>query len=130
MSEKLKKTIALRSIVMNQMAQVMPQGSLTFYQQAQKESIPGIYAVFTVEEIDTTDGRHTYETEINLVGSGGDTATIENLADDIQAHFDKLVIINGNVGVYFYADRRNNVEEEDRTIIRRRLTFSTYLYER
>ena len=126
----LKKTIALRTTVSRELANVMPKDSLIFYQQAQKEALPSIYAVYTVEEIDNTDGRLTYELEINLVGSGGDTSTIENLADDIQAHFNKLVCIENDIGVYFYTDRRNNVEEEDRTIIRRRLTFSTYVYER
>lgn len=126
----LKKTMALRTTVSTELAKVMPMDSLIFYQQAQKEARSSIYAVYTVEQIDETDGRLTFELEINLVGSEYDTSTIENLADDVQAHFNKLVIIDDDIGVYFYADRRNNVEEEDRTIIRRRLTFSTYLYER
>ena len=126
----LKKTMALRTTVSTELAKVMPKDSLIFYQQAQKDARMSIYAVYTVEQIDDTDGRLTFELEINLVGSEYDTSTIENLADDVQAHFNKLVIIDDDIGVYFYADRRNNVEEEDRTIIRRRLTFSTYLYER
>lgn len=126
----LKKTMALRTTVSTELAKVMPKDSLIFYQQAQKDARTSIYAVYTVEQIDDTDGRLTFELEINLVGSEYDTSTIENLADDVQAHFNKLVIIDDDIGVYFYADRRNNVEEEDRTIIRRRLTFSTYLYER
>ena len=126
----LKKTMALRTTVSTELAKVMPKDSLIFYQQAQKDARTSIYAVYTVEQIDDTDGRLTFELEINLVGSEYDTSTIENLADDVQAHFNKLVIIDDDIGVYFYDDRRNNVEEEDRTIIRRRLTFSTYLYER
>ena len=42
----------------------------------------------------------------------------------------KKVVITNDIGVYFYEDRRNNVTEEDRLIIRRRLTFTTHLYER
>jgi hypothetical protein len=130
MSEPLSKTIALRTVVYSELTSCMPSGSATYYQQAQKEGVPSTYAVFTVEEIDLTDGKYTYELEINLVSHGYDTATIEDLADAVQKHFDKLVKITDYIGVYFYSDRRNNVEEEDRTILRRRLTFSTYLYER
>lgn len=129
MPEPLKKTIALRTVIVSKLAEVMPQGSKTYYQQAQNDH-PKIYAVYTIDQIDLTDGRNSYEVEINVMDYGADTATIENLADDIQAKFDCLVVINDNIGVYFYAERRNSVEEEDRNVLRRRLTFSAYLYER
>lgn len=122
------RTIALRTAVVSTLGNVMPQGSKTYFQQAQDDH-PKIYAVYTIDMMDFTDGRYTYELEINVMDYGADTATIENLADSIQAAFDKLVIINDDIGVYFYTDRRNSVEEEDRNILRRRLTFSTYLYE-
>jgi hypothetical protein len=125
----VNKTLALRTAVVSELAKVLPQGMAAYYQQAQKTA-PEAYAVYTIEEIDNTDERLTYELEINLVMHGHDTSTIEDLADAVQKHFNKLVKITEDVGVYFYADRRNNVEEEDRTILRRRLTFSTYLYER
>ena len=123
------RTYALRTVVVQTLSEVMPSGSKTYYQQAQSDH-PKIYAVYTIEQIDLTDGRYTYEVEINIVDYGDDTAPIENLADTIQQAFDKLVVINDDVGVYFYIDRRNSVEEEDRNSLRRRLTFSTYLYER
>lgn len=107
----------------------MPEGSKIYYQQAQ-ETTPKIYAVYTLDMIDTTDERILYELEINVMDYGTDTSGIEELADDIQALFNKNVVINEEIGIYFYADRRNAVEEEDRNILRRRLTFSTYLYER
>ena len=65
-----------------------------------------------------------------------DMATVRNnlsaadAAKLIQKTFDKKVVINNDIGVYFYIDRRNNPTEEDRLVIRRRLTFTTYLYER
>lgn len=124
-----KKTVALRTEVVNTLTAVMPEGSKIYYQQAQKEH-PQIYAVYTIDQIDNTDERLTYELEINVMDYGTDTSTVENLADDIQAAFNTKVIIADTIGVYFYADRRNSVEEEDRNILRRRLTFSTYLYER
>ena len=125
----MQKTLALRTAVVAKLATVMPQGSKTYYQQAQNDH-PKVYAVYTIDQINLTDGKNSYEVEINVMDYGADTSAIENLADDIQAAFDELVIINEDIGVYFYAERRNSVEEEDRNSLRRRLTFSAYLYER
>ena len=125
----LSRTVALRTAVVSKLGEVMPQGSKIYYQQAQNDH-PKIYAVFTLNMVSLIDGRYTYELEINVMDYGEDTSAIENLADSIQAVFNKLVIINDYIGVYFYAEMRNSVEEEDRNALRRRLTFSTYLYER
>lgn len=129
MPDPLKRTIALRTVVVSKLTETMPSGSKIYYQQAQDDH-PKIYAVYTIDMVDLVDGRYSYEVEINVMDYGTDTSTLENLADSIQAKLNKLVVINDNVGVYFYADRRNSVEEEDRNILRRRLTFSAYLYER
>lgn len=125
----MNRTIALRTIVVTLLNTVMPSGSKTYFQQAQDDH-PKVYAVYTLDMIDNTDERYLYELEVNVMDYGTDTANIEDLADSIQALFNKNVQITEDVGVYFYADRRNAVEEEDRNILRRRLTFSTYLYER
>lgn len=125
----MQTTLALRTVVVSVLDTVMPQGSKTYYQTAQDDH-PKVYAVYTLDLVDQTDGRKTWELEINAMDYGKDTATIENLADSIQKKFDKLVVINNDIGVYFFTDRRNTVEEEDRNILRRRLTFSTYTYER
>lgn len=129
MPDPLKKTLALRTVIVSKMSDVMPLDSKTYYQQAQNDH-PKIYAVYTIDQIDLTDGRNSYEVEINVMDYGPDTSTVEDLADDIQAKFNGLIEINDDIGVYFYAERRNSVEEDDRNILRRRLTFSAYLYER
>ena len=123
------RTVALRTVVVDTLTAVMPSGSKVYYQQAQKEH-PKIYAVYTMDLVTVTDERYAYELEINVMDYGTDTATVEDLADSIEAAFNKKVVLNNYIGVYFYSDRRNAVEEEDRNILRRRLTFSTYLYER
>lgn len=123
------KTVALRKAVVSALGEVMPAGGKVYFQQAEKTPVYP-YAVYTVNMIDNTDERDLYELEINLVGYDADTETMENLTDAVMAAFNKKVIINDSIGVYFFADRRNIVEEEDRRIIRRRLTFSAYLYER
>lgn len=124
----MNRTLALRTVVVSLLGTVMPAGAKVYYQQAQKEH-PKIYAVYTLDLIDKTDGKYSYELEINVMDYGTDTSTIEDLADTIQKTFDKKVQITEDVGIYFYTDRRNTVEEEDRNSLRRRLTFSTYLYE-
>lgn len=104
-----------------------PTGKV-YYQQAEKGEHK--YIVYTVDEILREDERTTLELEINVMDYGSDTSTAENLADQIQAEFDKKFIINNDIAAYFYIDRRNAPVEEDRLVIRRRLTFTTYLYER
>lgn len=129
MSTPLNKTLALRTVVVEQLATVMPESSKIYYQQAQKEH-PTIFAVYLLDQLMNEDGRYTYELEINVMDYGTDTSTVEDLADSIQDLFNKKVVITDDIGVHFYTEHRNTVEEEDRNILRRRLTFSAYLYER
>lgn len=125
----MNKTLALRTVVVEQLSTVMPEGSKIYYQTAQKDH-PKIFAVYLLDQMMLEDDRYAYELEINVMDYGTDTSTLEDLADSIQAAFDKKVVITADIGVHFYTDRRNTVEEEDRNILRRRLTFSAYLYER
>jgi len=125
----MNKTLALRTVVVEQLSSVMPEGSKIYYQTAQKDH-PKIFAVYLLDQMMLEDDRYAYELEINVMDYGTDTSTLEDLADSIQAAFDKKVVITADIGVHFYTDRRNTVEEEDRNILRRRLTFSAYLYER
>ena len=139
MSEPLSKTIALRQVVSEILTDCVTPPAIdnetpvpsmkVYYQQAEKEH-PSRYIVYTIDEALREDERTTYELEVNVMDYGTDTEPAETLADTIQATFDKKVVINNDIGVYFYEDRRNNVTEEDRLIIRRRLTFTTHLYER
>lgn len=129
MSQEMNKTLALRTTVVNLLSTVMPNGSKVYYQQAQKDH-PKIYAVYLLDQLMNEDERYTYELEVNVMDYGTDTSTVEDLADAIQDLFNKRVVITDDIGVHFYTDRRNTVEEEDRNILRRRLTFSAYLYER
>ena len=70
------------------------------------------------------------ELEVNVMDYGTDTSAAETLADTIQTAFDKQFCINSDIACYFYIEQRNTLTEQDRLIIRRRLTFTTYLYER
>lgn len=122
-------TIALRTVVVTKLTTAMPESAKVYFQQAQSDH-PATYAVYTLDLVDNTDETEMWELEVNIVGYGPDTSTIESLADTVMAAFNKSVVINENIGVHFYADRRNAVEEEDHNILRRRLTFTAYAYER
>lgn len=135
----MSKTIALRTVVesiLNGLVTPAPTeqtpnpvpAEKVYYQQAEKGAQK--YIVFSLDEILREDERTTIELEINVMDYGNSTTAAETLADLIQKTFDKKVVINNDIGVYFYIDRRNNPTEEDRLVIRRRLTFTTYLYER
>lgn len=131
----MTKTTALRTVIQTMLESVVtPANSQTpsmkvYYQQAEKEP-PTRYIVYTLDEVMREDERTTLELEVNVMDYGTSTTNAEELADTIQATFDKNFQITNDIAVYFYIDRRNSPVEEDRLIIRRRLTFTTYLYER
>lgn len=129
----MSKTIALRNAVRDVLVGTVTVNSVpsmkVYYSQAEKDAATK-YIVYTIDEVMREDERTMLELEVNVMDYGTDTSAAETLADTIQAAFDKRFIINNDIAVYFYIDRRNAPTEQDRLIIRRRLTFTTYLYER
>lgn len=100
-----------------------------FYGQAKNDHSKQ-YVIFSVEEVTRQDGRITYELEVNCIDYGYDTELCEEMADSITAALDHSVTIEEEIEFHVYANRRNNVSAQDEKIIRRRLTFDLYLYER
>ena len=100
-----------------------------FYSQAKNDHSKQ-YVIFSVEEVTRQDGRITCELEVNCIDYGFDTELCEDMADSITAALDHSVTIKEEIEFHVYANRRNNVTAPDEKIIRRRLTFDLYLYER
>ena len=100
-----------------------------FYSQAKNDHSKQ-YVIFSVEEVTRQDGRITCELEVNCIDYGFDTELCEDMADSITAALDHSVTIKEEIEFHVYANRRNNVSAQDEKIIRRRLTFDLYLYER
>ena len=100
-----------------------------FYGQAKNDHSKQ-YVIFSVEEVTRLDGRITYELEVNCIDYGYDTEFCECMADCITDALDHSVTIKQEIEFHVYANRRNNVSAQDEKIIRRRLTFDLYLYER
>ena len=100
-----------------------------YYSQAKSDHSQQ-YVIFSVEEVTRLDGRITCELEVNCIDYGNDTELCECIADCITAALDHSVTIKEEIEFHVYANRRNNVSAQDEKIIRRRLTFDLYLYER
>lgn len=124
----MNKTLALRTAVASII--VSNAGTVPVYYARLMDNTLRTYIIYTCDEVTRSDDRITYSVELNLVDYGTDTANIEELADVLQKAFDKHVHIDQYIGAHFYAEARNSVSEEDANILRRRLTFSAYLYER
>ena len=95
-----------------------------------KPSAAAPYLIFDVEEITREDGRITCELEVNCLDYARNTERCENIADAVEKALDHTVTITENIEFHIYANRRNNVSSNDVQIVRRRLTFDLYLYER
>ena len=128
----MNKTKLLREELRKTLASVLAGAEIEaeiYYTRAPKNH-PGKYLIYTLEEVTREDGRITIELEINCHDYGMDTEACENMADVITGSLDHTVTLTEDIEFHVYANRRNNVTEEDEKVIRRRLTFDLYLYER
>jgi len=87
-------------------------------------------AVFRYEDVSAMDGVILGELEINVLGYGRDTETIENNCDSIINLLDHVYCEETTIAYTSYFERKNNVESDDPNIIRRRLVFSVKLYDK
>lgn len=122
----MSKTKALRTAVVEV---IRRYASCVYYGQADPEH-PKQYVVYDLEEISRADNRTDMQLEINCMDYGTDTSACETMADSLQKAFDHIVVSKDEIFFNAYIDRRQPVYEEDRKIIRRRLMFNLYLYER
>ena len=88
------------------------------------------YLVWNLEEVSYEDGFSLQELEVDVVDSGEDTAAVESVADDLQQRLDHLYAMTDTFHVSVYRERRQPIYENDKTVIRRRLTFQVRLHER
>ena len=88
------------------------------------------YCIYSTREIDKTDSMILGELEVNVVDFGPDTAQAERIADEIQQRLDHLCHLGKEVGFWLYPGIRQPVQDENKRLIRRRLTFELHLMER
>ena len=86
--------------------------------------------VWNLQELAYEDGLSLQELEANVMDYGEDTAPAESIADDLQQRLDHFQTLEETFEVSVYRERRQPLQENDKLVIRRRLTFQVRLYER
>ena len=87
------------------------------------------YLVYEISELTSNYGKTLMELEINVFDYGDDTNNVEIIADELQDKLHKNYFINDKIQFVVYRGLRGKVEENDKQIIRRRLTFEIQLHE-
>ena len=86
--------------------------------------------VWNLQELAYEDGLSLQELEADVMDYGEDTAPAETIADDLQQRLDHFQTLEETFEVSVYRERRQPLQENDKLVIRRRLTFQVRLYER
>jgi len=116
-----------RRVIQGMLAAVAGDG--VYYIQA-RESHPANYVTYTIEQLSYIDFEERGQIEINVMGYGTDSSTVEDLTDAIREKFDHKDVLTDSLYAVFYFNRSQPVTEEDRLIIRRRLVIDYYLTRR
>lgn len=104
--------------------------ALTSYYGMAKDNAPALYAVWSLSGVTADEILDQVELEIYVIGRGDDTTSVENIADAIWSALDHWYYYNStdNIGFTSYPSVRNVLSEDDKTIIKRRLTFTVRVY--
>lgn len=86
--------------------------------------------VWNLQELAYEDGLSLQELEADVMDYGENTAPAEAIADDLQHRMDHFQSLEETFEVTVYRERRQPLQENDKLVIRRRLTFQVRLYER
>ena len=86
------------------------------------------YTTFLLKELQTADGQTQCRLEVNCVAKTAEE--VETLADNIQDRFDGYSHLDDKTAFEIYRLQRDIIEEEDKEIERRRLTFELNYYKR
>ena len=86
--------------------------------------------VWNLQELTYEDGLSLQELEADVMDYGADTSPAEAIADDLQKRLDHFQTLTDAFEVSVYRERRQPLQENDKLVIRRRLTFQVRLYER
>ena len=126
---KVRKAIKAKLATI-QIGQSPSQVALTSYYQTAKQDAPSLYAVWTLNGVTADEILDQAELEVYIIGSGDDTTAAENLADTVWSTLDHWTYYSSTDGIGFttYPSTRTPLEEDDKTIIKRRLTFTVRVY--
>lgn len=117
---RVSKTINLRKALQSELKKVHP----SIYYENAPDTATYPYIVYDLEQVG-----EQYQLEMNVYDKGTSTAKVETLADAIESYFLRYIYRDELQIFTTYINTRNNVQEEDKTIKRRRLLFDlNYLW--
>lgn len=86
--------------------------------------------VWNLQALSYEDGFSLQELEADVMDYSEDTAPAESIADNLQRRLDHFQTLEDTFEVSVYRERRQPLQENDKLVIKRRLTFQVRLYER
>jgi hypothetical protein len=113
------RTYELRKQLRKKISEVVTNN---YYDQA-PDNATYPYGVYDLAELNHYDGLTIMELETNLYDYGTSTSRIEELADNLQDTLNEYFFINHLIQFTCYRGMRQKIEEDDKQLIRRRLTF-------
>ena len=87
------------------------------------------YVVFELSELGFSDGKTTYQLEVNAVDSGDVSKPVDDLSDNIQKKLHGTCLLNEDIQFVVYRGARQSVTEDNPDLIRRRMLFEVHLHE-
>lgn len=123
------RTNSLKKLIQQRLKTV---GSLrgVYYKRADEDAMYP-HAVFSLVYINSGDvSRSDYELEIDLWDKSGRSYDIEEIADEIEDLLGAENLPQDDILPTFYKENRKTVEDDDKKIDHRQLTFTVQLYER
>lgn len=103
----------------------------SYYIQAPRDDDkpPYPYLTFELSVLDNADAKTLYSLEINILGYGlQNNSQIDGYADTVEAALDFKHFSNNKIQFSTYVNSRDTIREEDKNIIRRRLTLEVHLH--
>lgn len=93
------------------------------------DTAPYPYLQYELNEILSENAKTVIDLEVNVLDYGTSTSEVETISDQLQKILHKHYFINDKIQFTCYKSTRNTVQEEDKKIRRRRLTFEIQLHE-
>lgn len=121
----MSKTIELRT----ELQRIFKTITANVHYEIALDNSPYPYLVYETNELYHEYGKTVMQLEVNILDYGTNTSTVESLADTLQKKLHKYHYMNNEIQFSIYRLGRITVQEEDKKIRRRRLTFEIQLYE-
>lgn len=118
------KNLKLRTAIADKLKNILPD---VYYSHAPDGAgLPR--AVFLIDTIEGEDGMLNADLSIDIADIGTDDTALETCAGKIQEALDYEVYFDEGIAFESYADTRSRIDENEKNIMRVRLTFNIRAY--